>query len=66
MADVYPLWLEKLVFLGLVIGAGFTAVLLEGYVSGVALYSSWFCGLPIAVLFMTEAAGRILQSFHTK
>lgn len=66
MVDVYPLWLEKLVFLGLAIGSGFTAVLLEDYVSGYALYASWFCGLPVAVLILTEAAGRILQSFHTK
>jgi hypothetical protein len=66
MVDVYPLWLEKLVFLGLVIGSGFIAVLLEDYISGFALYSSWFCGLPIAVLLLTEFAGRILQSFHTK
>jgi len=62
MGSVYPLWIEKLIFIG-IIGLGiYLGIILQDYVSGPGLLLSWFCGLPLLILVTTEGIGRIIQS----
>ena len=62
MSKSYPLWSEKGFFLGLVCLGIFAGIAIQSYVSGAGLLLSWFCGIPLAVLLMTEGVGRFLQS----
>lgn len=66
MGATYPLWAEKLVFVSLIAGAVYAGMLLADHLDGYALHAARFCGLPIAVLVITEAFGRLLQSKITK
>lgn len=64
MSSLYPLWIEKSVFLGLVASAICVGILLKEHLSGVLLWSTWICVLPIAILVITEGIGRIIQSIY--
>jgi len=66
MGSTYPLWVEKLVFIGLIAGAVYAGMMLQDHISGIGLHLTRFCGLPIAVLVLTEGFGRVLQSRITK
>jgi hypothetical protein len=64
----YPSWLEKLVFVSSVVGAIWLGMCIwqssDWHVAG--KWSAIICGLPILVLFTTEAFGRIIQSKVTE
>jgi len=64
MSKVYPLWLEKLVFIILVGASIYTGMMLPDYIDGIALWISWTCGMPIIILFLTEVIGRLIQKIH--
>lgn len=66
MGSIYPLWIEKLVFLALLASSIYCGILLQDYLSGALLWISWICLLPILMLVLTEALGRLVQSIHTK
>ena len=66
MSSVYPLWIEKLVFILLIVTAILVGeVALKNHLEGYALWAARICGLPILVLVTTEAIGRILQKLLT-
>ena len=64
MGSEYPMFLEKIVFIGLLIGSIFVGNMLSDHLSGVQLWLSWICGIPILLLIVTEFFGRIIQSIH--
>ena len=66
MGSVYPLWIEKLVFLGLIATCIYVGLLLQDYTSGVALWVTRLCIMPIAILVTVEGIGRIIQAIYTK
>ncbi len=66
MSSLYPLWIEKLVFLGLIASAIYSGYVLQDHLSGVVLWLSWICILPICVLVITEGIGRTIQSIYSK
>ena len=66
MGSLYPLWIEKLVFLGLVTSAIFAGIALQSHLNGVPLILSLVCGLPLLVLILTEGIGRFIQSQFSK
>ncbi len=66
MGSIYPLWIEKLIFLGLLASGIYCGMLLQDYLSGIQLWLSWLCLLPIAILFLTEGLGRLVQSINTR
>jgi len=66
MSSLYPLWIEKSVFLVLVASAIYAGILLQDHLSGVLLWSTWICLLPISILIITEGIGRIIQSIYLK
>ncbi len=66
MNSLYPLWIEKLVFLGLVAAAIYGGFMLQDYVSGLPLWLTRICVLPIAILVLTEVIGRTIQSIYSK
>jgi len=65
MSNIYPLWIEKFVFLVLVGVSIYAGMKLPDYIEGVALWVSWICGMPILILVSTEVIGRIIQTIHT-
>lgn len=66
MDSLYPLWIEKLVFLGLIAVAIYGGVMLQDYISGLPLWLTRICVLPIAILVLTEGIGRTIQSIYSK
>ena len=64
----YPSWLEKLVFVTSVCGAIWLGMWIwqssDWHVAG--KWTASICGLPLLVLFTTEAIGRIIQSKVTE
>ena len=66
MSSLYPLWIEKLVFLGLISLAVVSGIALKSHLEGPMLVLSWICGLPLLVLVLTEGVGRAVQSVYTK
>ncbi len=66
MSSLYPLWIEKLVFLCLIASAIYSGYALQDQLSGVVLWLSWICVLPICVLVITEGIGRTIQSIYSK
>jgi len=62
----YPLWVEKLLFLGLIALGVYAGIALQDHLDGASLILSWVCGIPLAVLVLTEGIGRILQSTLSK
>ena len=66
MGSEYPMFLEKIVFIGLLIGSIFVGNMLSDHLSGAPLWLSWICGIPILLLIVTEFFGRIIQSIHAK
>ena len=66
MGSVYPLWIEKMVFV-LMIASGFYAGYALGeYMSGVTLLLTRICVIPLTILFLIEGVGRIIQSELSK
>ena len=57
----YPLWVEKLLFLGLIALGVYAGIALQDHLDGASLILSWVCGIPLVVLVLTEAIGRIIQ-----
>ena len=51
MGAVYPLWIEKLVFVLIIASGIYAGYALGEYMSGVALLLTRLCGLPLAILF---------------
>ena len=66
MGSVYPLWIEKLVFLGLIAICIYGGILVQDYTSGAALWVTRLCLLPIAILVTVEGIGRMIQAIYTK
>ena len=66
MNSLYPLWIEKLVFIGLISLGGFLGIVLKSHLDGATLIFSWICGIPLIVLVMTEGLGRAIQSALSK
>ncbi|MCH1527158.1 MAG: hypothetical protein L7S49_02990 [Candidatus Poseidoniaceae archaeon] len=66
MNPQYPLWIEKVIFLVLIGLSVYGGMLLQDYLSGVLLWISWLCIMPIAVLVITEGIGRTVQSVYLK
>ena len=62
----YPLWVEKLLFLGLIVLGVYAGIALQDHLDGASLILSWVCGIPLVVLVLTEGIGRILQSVLSK
>ena len=62
----YQLWVEKLLFLGLIVVGVYAGIALQEYLDGESLILSWVCGIPLIVLVLTEAIGRSLQSSLSK
>lgn len=62
----YPLWVEKLIFLGLIALGVYAGIALQEHIDGTSLILSWFCGIPLVVLVLTEGIGRIFQSTLSK
>ena len=62
----YPLWVEKLLFLGLIALGVYSGIALQDHLDGASLILSWVCGIPLVVLVLTEGIGRILQSALSK
>ena len=66
MNSLYPLWIEKLVFIGLISLGVFLGIILKSHLDGPMLIFSWICGIPLIVLVMTEGLGRAIQSALSK
>lgn len=66
MGSVYPLWIEKLVFVLIIASGIYAGYALGEHMSGSALLFTRLCGLPLAILFLMEGIGRIIQSTLSK
>ncbi len=66
MSSLYPLWIEKLIFIILSAGAVYAGIMLGDHLSGAALWATRICALPIAILVITEGIGRMIQSQYVK
>ena len=66
MGSVYPLWIEKLIFVLIIVSGIYAGYALGEYMSGVTLLLTRLCGLPLAILFLVEGIGRIIQSSLSK
>ena len=66
MGAVYPLWIEKLVFVLIIVSGIYAGYALGEYMSGEALLLVRLCGLPLAILFLMEGIGRVIQSTLSK
>ncbi|MBA4694728.1 MAG: hypothetical protein DWC06_06290 [Candidatus Poseidoniales archaeon] len=66
MSSVYPLWIEKMIFLVLVASSVYAGIELQNHLTGAMLWLSWVCGLPLVVLVTTEGIGRIVQKINTR
>ena len=66
MSSLYPLWIEKLIFVGLIALAICAGMALQDHFSQINLILSWVCILPLIVLVLTEGIGRMIQSIHSK
>jgi hypothetical protein len=66
MSSLYPLWIEKLIFVGLIALAVCAGMALQHHFSQINLMLSWVCILPLIVLVLTEGIGRMIQSIHSK
>ena len=60
---VYPLWIEKIVFI-LLATAGIWYLWTQSELVGSQLWISLCCGLPFVGLILTEAIGRVVQVGH--
>ena len=65
-SSYYPLWVEKILFLGLIALGIYTGIALQDHLDGASLILSWVCGLPLIVLVLTEGIGRIFQAILSK
>ena len=65
-SSYYPLWVEKILFLGLIVFGVYAGIALQDHLDGASLVLSWVCGLPLVVLVLTEGIGRILQAIVSK
>ena len=65
-SSYYPLWVEKLLFLGLIALGVYAGIALQEHLDGTNLILSWVCGIPLIVLVLTEGIGRIIQSTLSK
>ena len=64
----YPSWIEKIAFFGALAGAIWLGIWIFNN-SGWPLMGqlpALICGLPVLTLAVTEAVGRIVQSFHAR
>ena len=66
MGAVYPLWIEKLVFVLIIVSGIYAGYALGEYMSGESLLLVRLCGLPLAILFLMEGIGRVIQSTLSK
>jgi hypothetical protein len=66
MSAVYPLWIEKLVFVLIIASGIYAGYALGEYLSGASLLLIRICGIPLAILFLMEGIGRIIQSTMSK
>lgn len=65
-SSYYPLWVEKILFLGLIALGVYAGIALQDHLDGASLILSWVCGLPLIVLVLTEGIGRIFQAILSK
>ena len=65
-SSYYPLWVEKILFLGLIALGVYAGIALQDHLNGASLILSWVCGLPLIVLVLTEGIGRIFQTILSK
>ena len=65
-SSYYPLWVEKILFLGLIALGVYAGIALQDHLDGASLILSWACGLPLIVLVLTEGIGRIFQAILSK
>tara|TARA_B110000467_G_C18252935_1_gene441587 strand:+ start:109 stop:309 length:201 start_codon:yes stop_codon:yes gene_type:complete len=66
MNSLYPLWIEKLVFIGLIAVAAYGGIMLQDYISGLPLWLTRICVLPVVILVLTEGIGRTIQSIYSR
>lgn len=66
MGAQYPMYLEKLAFIGLLILAIYSGNMLTDHLSGYQLWASWICGIPILLFVVAELVGRIIQKVHVR
>ena len=65
-SSYYPLWVEKILFLGLIALGVYAGMAVQDHLDGASLILSWVCGLPLIVLVLTEGIGRIFQTILSK
>ena len=65
-SSYYPLWVEKILFLGLIALGVYAGMALQDHLDGASLILSWVCGLRLLVFVLTEGIGRILESILSK
>ena len=66
MSTVYPLWIEKLVFILIIISGIYAGYAIGDYISGAILLLTRLCVIPLAILFLVEGIGRVIQSTLSK
>ncbi len=66
MGAVYPLWIEKLVFILIITSGVYAGYVLGDYFSGMILLLIRLCGLPLVILVLMEGVGRVIQSNYSK
>ena len=54
MSAVYPLWIEKLVFVLIIASGIYAGYALGEYLSGASLLLIRICGIPLAILLLME------------
>jgi len=66
MGSDYPIFLEKIAFIGLLALSIYVGYILGEHLNEASLWFSWICGIPILLLVFTEGIGRVIQKIHTR
>ncbi len=66
MGAVYPLWIEKLVFILIITSGVYAGYILGDHFTGMILLLLRLCGLPLVILVLMEGVGRVIQSNYSK
>ncbi len=66
MGEPYPLWIEKVIFVGILSLTIYFGIQLKGLISGFLLWLSWLCLLPLMAVVFSEMLGRAIQNLYSK